>query len=341
MNIRSKIIVAATAAVLSVGGTAHAYKLNDDLELNLKLFANVISVEDNSDQNGFHPTRGYLEVRRHIGDTDMLRLTLDQKKEADTAAVINAGPDSAVTKADGRVFVKYAYWQHTFPFGVTMKVGQAHTPFVDYDESHFWGYRFVSTTFVDTWGLQTSSDNGLSLLGKAAGGMFEYYLSVLNGEGYQHTADGNGYAFAARVQANVSGFHLGVLSHDEGNRNGDSTYDPTRRLVFAFYGNDMFRLGGQYLWDADDGQGPTGKFYQATGYNLQGLVNLPTGDTKTSIFARYDSIDPQDTGVDQTLTIAGVSVEAAKGITLAPNVQIADNGTTSVTTYGIHAQFKF
>ncbi|MDH5525713.1 MAG: hypothetical protein OEY97_00210 [Nitrospirota bacterium] len=345
MNCKQLVTIAATVASFCVATTAHAYKVDDTLEIKAKLFANWQTFEGDPNGGGFHLGRNYVEVRKHISDTDMVRVTLDQKGEADstgTFVTVSGIPDTtgkAVTKNDGKIFVKYAYWQHTFPFSAKLKVGQHHTPFVDYDNNDFWGYRFVAKAYTDEWGLQTSSDSGVSLLGTAADKKVEYYFSVLNGEGYQHTVDGHGYAFAARVQANINGIHAGVVTHDEGNRGGASNYDPTRRLVFAFFENDTFRVGGQYLVDADDGAGAK-DFAKGTGYNVQGSVKLPFGN-HASAFARFDSVDKKDTGVDETLTIAGVSFEAAKGVTLAPNMQIMDNGVDTNAVYGINAQFKF
>jgi hypothetical protein len=65
---------------------------------------------------------------------------------------------------------------------------------------------------------------------------------------------------------------------------------------------------------------------------------------KTTIFARYDSMDEMDTGNDHTLTIAGIEFEAAKGVMLAVDYQSDDPGTTgskSVDMIGVHGQFKF
>ncbi|MDH4230224.1 MAG: hypothetical protein OEW11_10865 [Nitrospirota bacterium] len=342
-----KLMAATLLAALTAAATpAHAYKVNDTLEVNAKLFANVLSVEKNSDKGGFHLDRSYLEVRRNLEGGDLIRVTLDQKAEADstlsvlTPPAATPGTGTATKSADGRVFVKYAYWQHQFAPVATLKAGLNHTPMVDFDESKFWGFRFVAKSFTDEWGLQTSSDLGLSLLGKVADGKLEYHLSGLNGEGYQHPVNGNGYAFAARVGANLGGLHTGVLSHREGNRNGVSGYDPERDLVYAFFSNDAFRIGGQYLVNADDGTSAT-KFHKASGYNVQGAVSLPFGN-KTEAFARYDTIDPMDTGVDKTLTLAGISFQAGEGVTVAPTMRIDDDGVNpSITTWGVFTQMSF
>jgi hypothetical protein len=322
-NPRAAAALGGLAAALVLGATpAHAYKVNDQIELNAKLFADW-STGDNDDANdGFHLKRTYIEGRAHLAEGDTIRFTIDQKVE------------------DGNVFVKYAYWQHPIGGGASIKVGQTHTPLLDFDESHFWGYRFVAPAFADRVKAETSSDIGAAVTGKA-GDMVDYYVMVHNGEGYNHATDGQGYAVSGRVDVHTAGFHVGVFDHEEKTHGGVQDYDPSRQLVYAFYDSDLFRLGGEYLM-ADDGDAAT-VFDSGTGYNVQGRVKVPVGDD-TWAFARYDSVDKKDTGTDETFTVVGVAVPLSKGVTVAPNVQITDPGTPGSetnTVYGVKSQFKF
>lgn len=324
-QIRSVATLGALTAALAFAATpAQAYKVDDKLEVNGKVFANAIQVDGmatsaaDDDASGFHFDRAYFETRYHADSDNMVRITLDQKVE------------------DGSVFVKYAYWQRKLG-PVKIKVGQNHTPLVDYIQTEMWKHRYVAKTFTDAVGAETSSDLGVSVLGDA-GDMFDYYLSLMNGEGYTHDPDGAGYAFEGRVEAHASGAHVGLYGHTETKRNGTDNYDPQREVVYAWWENGMVEIGGQYLM-ADDGSAAT-SFDSGKGWNVLANVKLPVGK-KTTAFARYDTIDKKDTGTDQTLTIAGVEFEAGPGIMLAPNVQIADDGTDTVTTVGVHGQFKF
>jgi hypothetical protein len=317
-----KTLYAAAVAVLTAGllgaGPAQAYDVNDKLEINGKGFVDWTQAEDDAD-SGFHFTRAYYEMRYHSDADNMIRFTLDQKE-----------PDTTV-------FVKYVYWQHKMG-DHKIKVGQTHTPLVDYLQTHMWGHRYVAKTFTDDVKAATSADLGVAVLGKV-GDNFEYDVSVMNGEGYTKTTDGNGYALRGRIEGKASGFHVGLYGHTETERGGTANYDPTRELVYAYYDNGTVRAGGQYLM-ADDGSGGS-TFNDGTGYNVLVNVKLPTGEHKSEAFARYDSIDPMDTGTDTTLTIAGVEIEAAKGVMFAPNVQVRDDGTTSETTWGVNGQIKF
>jgi hypothetical protein len=331
--------IATAAGSLAVGllaaTPAYAVKVNDNLEVNGKVFANFISVDGNSTSaaddaaSGFHFDRAYFEVRGKLTPDDMVRITLDQKA------------------ADKNVFVKYAYWQHKYSDALKIKVGQNHTPLVDYIQSKLWGHRYVQKTFTDYYGAQTSSDLGVSALGKASEN-FDYYVSLMNGEGYTHTTNGAGYALMGRVEWHASGTHVGLFGHSEKDRDGINGYDPTRAEVYAWWQNDMVQIGGQYL-TADDGDyaktaGNSAKFKDGKGYNVLANIKVPAMGNKTTAFVRYDSMDEKDTGYDHTLSIAGLEFEAAKGVMMAVDYQSDDKGTPgskSLDTIGVHGQFKF
>jgi hypothetical protein len=330
--------VGSLAAGLLAATPAYAVKVNDNLEVNGKVFANFISV-DNEDHvkdtaaddaaSGFHFDRAYFEIRGKLTPEDMVRITLDQKKP------------------DGTVFVKYAYWQHKYSDAVKIKVGQNHTPLVDYIQTELWGHRYVQKTFSDYFGAQTSSDLGISVLGKASSN-FDYYVSFMNGEGYTHTTNGAGYALMGRAEWHGSGAHVGVFGHSETDHSGISGYDPTRAEVYAWWQNDSFQIGGQYL-TADDGEyaktaGNTAKFKDGKGYNVLANIKVPAMGDKTTVFVRYDTMDAMDTGIDHTLTIAGIEFEAAKKVMVAVDYQSDDTGVAGAETrdtIGLHGQFKF
>jgi len=326
MSRSMKVALGGLVAAMVVGtAPAYAAKVNDNLQINGKVFADYQSVDGNATSaaddaaSGFHFSRAYFETRYSPDADNMFRITLDQK-------AIN-----------GNVFVKYAYWQHKYNDNMTIKFGQNHTPLVDYLQTELWGHRYVAKTFSDAVGAETSADLGVSLLGK--GDMVDYYVSYMNGEGYTKTPDGAGSAIMGRVEWHNDGIHVGAYAHSEADRNGDSTYDPSRQVVYAWWENEQFQIGGQIL-NADDGDN-TSKFDSGKGYNVVANVKLPSMGKKTTLFARYDTMDAMDTGTDSTLTIAGVEFEAAPGVMLAPNVQSADDGTDTVTTVGINGQFKF
>lgn len=325
-HLRPLAALSGVAAALAIGTTpAYAYHATDKLDVNGKVFANFISQSGAATSaaddaaSGFHFDRAYFETRYKATPEDMVRITLDQKAP------------------DGSVFVKYAYWQHKYSDALTLKAGQNHTPLVDYLQTEMWRHRYVAKTFSDDVGAQTSSDLGVSLLG-TFGGNFDYYVSLMNGEGYTHTTNGAGYAFMGRLEYHTNGLHVGLYTQREKTHNGVDGYDPQRGVLYAWWENDTFEIGGQFL-RADDGNAATA-FDSGKGYNVLANVKLPMGK-KTTAFVRYDTIDKMDTGTDETLTIAGVEFEAAPGIMLAPNYQSRDNGTDTINSIGIHGQYKF
>lgn len=330
-------------AGLMTATPAYAVKVNDKLEVNAKIFSNFISVSGNADDtsttpvtpgsriddaaSGFHFERAYFEIRGKLTKDDMVRITLDQKA------------------ADKQVFVKYAYWQHKYSDALKIKAGQHHTPLVDYLQTKLWGHRYVQKTFSDLYGAETSSDLGISAFGKASGN-FSYHVSLMNGEGYTHKTDGAGYAILGRAEWHGAGVHIGVFGHSETDRSGIVGYDPTRADIYAWWSNKMFQIGGQYL-SADDGDYAKtggGKFKDAKGYNVVANIKLPALGKKSTVFVRYDTMDERNTGDNHTFTIAGVELEAAKGVMVAIDYQSDDKGTPgskTLNTIGAHAQFKF
>jgi len=330
------VVGSLAAAMVATTVPAFAAKVGDNLQVNGKVFADYQNVSGSATSaaddaaSGFHFTRAYFETRYMPSANDMFRITLDQK-------AIN-----------GNVFVKYAYWQHKYNDNLTIKFGQNHTPLVDYLQTEMWGHRYVYKTFTDAVGAETSSDLGISLFGKG-GDMFDYYVSFMNGEGYTHTPNGAGSAIEGRFEWHDAGAHVGAYAHSETKRDGQDNYDPKRQVVYAWWENDQFQIGGQYL-KADDGDVPALKvavpatkaeFDNGKGYNILANVKLPSLGNKSKLFVRYDVFDKNDSGTDNKVTIAGLEFEAAPGVKVAPNVQSDDNGTDTVTTVGINTQFSF
>lgn len=333
---RGAAILSAAAAAALIGTTpAHAYKINDELELKGLAFVNFTSVDGNPADpgppaltgsqvddaaSGFHVDRGYFEMRYHPEEKTTYRITMDTKG------------------ADQDYFIKYAYAQIKIAGENShyIKFGLHHTPTVDYYQSDIWQHRYVAKTFVDDVGAYTSSDLGVSFLGEVAD-MFNYYISLMNGEGYDKTTNGAGYAVEGRVEVKMAGARVGLHGQSESKRNGTDSYDPTRSGVYAAYFGPWGDAAAEYLM-ADDGDAAT-SFKDGTGYSGLVNVNLPVGK-KSKAFARYDSIDKMDTGTDETLTIVGVETEANKNVMVAVDYQSRDDGTDTINTIAVHAQVK-
>lgn len=232
---------------------------------------NSATAENNrSLAQGFHFTRTYLNVRKYWEGGHHLRLTLDQMLNNVGG---NSCPNGAGSSAgncheaapfglsafggNGRnsTFVKFAYYNHVFVPGLELRAGMGQTPWIEYEE-HRWTYRYLFPIMTDQQNFQTSSDLGVSVLGKTWGNRFEYHVSFMNGEGYQNTPDGKGFAVLGRVSVEpLKGIIFSLFGHNERLRNGIEGFNPQRAL-----GNievydptaDRFKLNLQAVW-ADDG----------------------------------------------------------------------------------------
>ena len=219
---------------------------------------------------GFHFTRTYLNVRKYFDGGHHLRLTLDQMLNniGGNTCPNGAGPGGGNCHeaapfglsgfaGNGRnsTFVKYAYYNHIIVPGMELRVGQGQTPWIEYEENR-WTYRYLFPTMVDQQNFQTSSDLGASLMGKVLDKKIEYHVSFMNGEGYQNTPDGRGFAVLGRVSVEpIKGVILSAFGHNERLRNGVEGFNPQRALGnVEFYdaSSDRFKLNLQAIW-ADDG----------------------------------------------------------------------------------------
>lgn len=245
--------------------------------------------------NGFHYTRAYLTLKDKVNDQVSVRLTLDQK---DLGAV---GANNAA------VFVKYAYADIKLADFATLRAGQGHTPWIDFEES-LWNHRFVSSTFSDRNGAQSSSDLGVSVNGKFD--QLGYMVGMYNGEGYQKTPNGAGTALGARLDYKIGNFGIAGFHWTETHRNTTVNYDPTRTIGMLYYKEDMFTIAGQYL-SANDGLAAT-TFKNGTGYSVWAHTSFP-GMEAVRLMARYDSLKAKDTStVDTTTAMYGVSYKLAR-----------------------------
>lgn len=318
---------AAALATALATAPAHAYQIADGLELTGLFFGDATYSETDA-KSGFHNKRNYVTLKSTLRQDATFRLTLDQNDEA------------------GKVFVKYAYLEKRFTNGMAVYAGQVETPMAPWDNGGFWGYRFVEKCFTQYWGVLTTADLGVALKGRLMKDQVFYHVALLNGEGYQGTPDGNGFALTGQVGAEVKGVHFGGYFHEERDRADVNHYNPSREGLYGFWEDPTIRVGGQVMV-ADDGSafgtgaGTTAgaKFDGARGWNVQGRVKLPAKQ-EVWAFGRYDQIKEGNTG-HKFLAIAGVSTNVLPGLTVAPNLRLEDTGSSAIgteTTVAVNAQ---
>ena len=274
---------------------------------------NEVTAENNRGlAQGFHFARTYLNVRKYFEGGHHLRLTLDQIvnnvgsgggcpaantdfQGGNCHEAAPFGRSGVAGKGRNVTVVKFAYYNHIIIPGVELRVGQGQTPWVEYEETR-WTYRYLFPTMVDQQNFQTSSDLGASLMGKVLDNQVEYHLSFMNGEGYQNTPNGKGFAVLGRVSVEpIKGVIFSLFGHNERLRNGIEGFNPQRALGnIELYDStsDRFKLNLQAVWADDGGDiGQKGFAPGGQGFNVPATYN---GNTSAAA-ATYGSTNGPST----------------------------------------------
>src|SRR2546428_301869 len=247
---------------------------------------------------GFHLARTYLTLIKRFEEGHHFRLTLDQMvnnvggnscPNANSSAgncheAAPFGLSGYAGAGRNTVFVKYAYYNHVVLPGLEVRIGQHQTPWIEYEE-HRWTYRYQGPIFTDQQNFQTSSDLGVSVLGKVLNKMMDYHIALQSGEGYQNTQDGRGLAALGRVSIEpfqgviVSGFY-----HNERARNGVTGFNPQRLAGHVEEADPPARrvkANAQAGWGADGGAGgPSREWGRAHLYPLRAHGGLRQPDLR-------------------------------------------------------------
>ncbi|MEA3419791.1 MAG: hypothetical protein U9Q90_10390 [Campylobacterota bacterium] len=150
----------------------------------------------------FSTRRNYLQVKAYFADNpkSYMRMTLDTVQIGE--GVPNAG--------DWEVRLKYAYLylDDILPY-TGVEFGQAHRPWIDYEEHHGWRYRSIAKVFVESKAdtdFTNSADLGINFKTKTE--YFSSEIGLFNGEGYHGLLDkdlDSGLSFEWRLTANILG----------------------------------------------------------------------------------------------------------------------------------------
>jgi len=300
------LAAAALAVALAPAGPVCAYQLAEGLTVNGQFFGDLTLAETDA-LSGFHNKRNYIIVGAQVDPKMMFHFTLDQRSEAD------------------RVFVKYAYLDRMVAANVAVRAGMIPTPYAPFDNSDFWGLRFVEQCFTQFWGALTPADLGMGVAGQVPGATaLVYDVALTNGEGFQNTPDGEGFALAARLGAKANQLNVGIFLHEEANRGGNKADDPSREGLYAFWDDPRFRVGGQVMRMDEGSTGPVA-FDRGAAFNVQGKVKVPVG-TETWAFGRFDWLDPADAVSHASLLIVGAVTNVGAKVRVAPNFRRFDDG---------------
>jgi len=275
-----------------------------------------------NDTNDFETRRNYLQVKAYFKENpkDYMRITLDTYN--------NDG------QSDIRLKYAYLYLDNILP-NTGVEFGQAHRPWIDYEEHNAWNYRSISKVMVEERNaghLTNSADRGINFKTKTPYVSSE--IGVFNGEGY-HNVDTNtsngsnlsgewrltGHILGTGKQkakkslqyANVSFF--GQANKESGKHNSQ---DLNWYGLHAVYNQPEFLVAAQYI---DVTKADTA--YKGNGYSINGEFRATD---KINLLAKYDYFDMEDNSGDKKRSIAGVAYEYNKNVEFIANY-IKEDGT--------------
>ena len=287
----------------------------------------ISTTDDLSDEtsNSFETRRNYFQIKAYFPENpkSYFRTTFDTTHKDD---------------GDWNVRLKYAYLylHNILPF-TGVEIGQAHRPWIDYEEHGGWNYRSISKVFVEAHEgahLTNSADLGINFKTKTE--YFSSEVGVFNGEGYHGTEDGEGLSAEWRLTAHALGggthkskkkntyANISFLGQLNESSNKHKNQDLNWYGIHGVYNQPEFLISAQYI-STDDADSK----YAGEGYSVNAEARL--GDF-TGI-ARYDFFEIEDSSEEKTRAIAGVSYRYNKNVEFilsAINEKVEDDSTISM-----------
>ena len=262
-----------------------------------------------------HP-EGYTEPTRGF---ELRRVYFNLTKEWGKALfryTTDVDPDYGTGNLN--VYTKYAYVETATPIpGGKLLIG-LHSPQTAGWTEQRWGYRSMAKVINDEYKWSHTSQLGVGLQGKAAGGAFEYYLDLNNGNGYKKPVAADGIGFSARLAAQpAKGVWIsGLLDSNTpgGSYPGDDEADIYVEGLAGYEADrySVFGSFGQYRDAPDD--------TKSTGLSVFGRYRFMEG---TWGVARYDIVDP-DTDADNdgfNWLLVGIDYALHPGLFLQPSIR--------------------
>jgi hypothetical protein len=297
MNTDNGVLIKSKAPVIEFSGTHY--------------LGFVSSKKDGGERdNSFETRRNYIQAKAFFKENpkDYLRITLDTHQ-------INDGSATTGKDLDGswNVRLKYAYLylDSILPYtGVEM--GQAHRPWIDYEEHGGWNYRSISKVFVeDDFGAHLTNSADLGINFKTKTPYFSSELGIFNGEGYhnydsEHNYMSGEWRFTGHLLGTGTEKRKDKVTYADlsffGQINKESAKHKNADLnwygVHAVYNQPAFLVAAQYIkTDEADAH------YAGDGYSVNGEFRFAKD---WSIIGRYDSFDLDD-GTEKERKLGGVA----------------------------------
>ena len=273
----------------------------------------VNTKDNNGDRtNKFETRRNYLQAKAYFEENpkDYVRITLDTHNESDGSS---------------NVWLKYAYLylDNVLP-NTGVEIGQAHRPWIDYEEHNGWNYRSISKTLVEAkYGadITNSADRGIDFKTKTP--YFSSELGVFNGEGYHNKEDGQGLSGEWRLTGHLLGTgkehtkksltyaNVSFFGQQNKKSNKHGNQDLNWMGAHAVYNQPEFLVAAQYI-DVQDGIASK----KGKGYSVNGEYRVTP---KWNLLGRYDYFDMDDNSGEKKRTIGGVAYKYNKNVEFIAN----------------------
>jgi len=263
-------------------------------------------------ENDFETRRNYLQAKAYFEENpkDYVRITLDTHNEKDGSS---------------NVWLKYAYLylDNVLP-NTGVELGQAHRPWIDYEEHNGWNYRSISKTLVEAKAgadITNSADRGVDFKTKTP--YFSSELGLFNGEGYHNKEDGEGLSKEWRLTGHLLGTgkehtkksltyaNISFFGQQNSKSNKHGNQDLNWMGLHAVYNQPEFLASAQYIKVSDGIASKKGK-----GYSVNGEYRVTP---KWNLLGRYDYFDMDDNSGEKKRAIAGVSYKYNKNVEFIAN----------------------
>ncbi len=275
--------------------------------------------------NNFEMRRNYVQIKAYLFDDpkSYMRFTLDE----------------TTGNGDNTLRIKYAYlYLNNILPHTGVEVGQAHRPWLDYEEHQGWWHRSVDKTFTESKesaDLTNSADMGVNFKTKTP--YFTSEVGLFNGEGYHAADNGKGLSAEWRLTAAVLGNgdkkrHAHTTTYWDlsfwGQYNVKNSKNDTKTYkiygLHTVYNTPSFLIAAQYniadnLNDTITNPLNHRMHHNGKGYSIN--ADYRFGDShQYDLFARYDhwtAEDPAKQQADATMDhyLYGIAWEQNKNVT--------------------------
>ncbi len=306
-------IAMATVTTIATAGESTVESKAPVLKFSGTHYLGFVNTKDNNGDrtNKFETRRNYLQVKAYFKENpkDYMRITLDTHDD----------------NGDSKVRLKYAYLylDNVLP-NTGVEIGQAHRPWIDYEEHNAWNYRSISKVLVEAKhgaDITNSADRGINFKTKTP--YFSSELGVFNGEGYHNEEDGEGLSGEWRLTGHILGTgkkhakksltyaNVSFFGQQNKKSNKHGNEDLNWMGAHAVYNQPEFLVAAQYI-DVQDGIASK----KGTGYSVNGEYRFAP---KWNALGRYDYFDMDDNTGEKKRAIGGVAYEYNKNVEFIAN----------------------